>query len=72
MTCHPERSEGSLHPSNQASLGTRQALVVGDRRFLASLGMTSADGVEYGDRTVSTSEVARRAVEKAGSGLTSC
>jgi hypothetical protein len=47
-------------------------LVVGDRRFLASLGMTSADGVEYGDRTVSTSEVARRAVEKAGSGLTSC
>jgi hypothetical protein len=50
MTCHPERSEGSLHPSNQASLETRQALVVGDRRFLASLGMTSADGVEYGDR----------------------
>jgi hypothetical protein len=28
--------------------------------------MTSADGVEYGDRTVSMSEAARRAVEKLG------
>ena len=35
-------------------------------RFLAVLGMTRAYGVEYGDRTVSMSEAARRAVEKLG------
>ena len=61
----PERSEGSLGPMHRALRSREKALVRRVERFFASLRMTEPKyGVEYGDRSVSMSEAARRAVEK--------